>query len=232
MPVYNTPAKLLEYSILSCLNQTYQDFELIIVDASTSKETLDSLNRFKNIPKIKIIKQFKVPNTNGISCATNVGINSSIYDFILRMDSDDVMSEDKILRQLDFFCKYPKTEILGTQIRFTNNGWITQHPEVINKSTLLNYSTDWFINNPTVMLRKSVFKKVGYFNETKQFSPEDYEFYTRCVINKIVMRNLKDCLLNYNWGTENTSAQCSQNPLFTLETQKLRAEFLKNLTES
>jgi len=160
MPVYNTPAKLLEYSILSCLNQTYQDFELIIVDASTSKETLDSLNRFKNIPKIKIIKQFKVPNTNGISCATNVGINSSIYDFILRMDSDDVMSEDKILRQLDFFCKYPKTEILGTQIRFTNNGWVTQHPEVIDKISLLNYSTDWFINNPTVMLKKSVFKKL------------------------------------------------------------------------
>jgi len=232
MPVYNTPAKLLEYSILSCLNQTYQNFELLIVDASTSRETIDSLNRFKNIPKIRFIKQNKVPNTNGISCATNIGITSSIYDFVLKMDSDDVMAEDKIFKQLNFFDEHPETEILGTQIRFTNNGWVTQHPEVIDKISLLNYSTDWFINNPTVMLKKSVFKKVGYFNEINQFSPEDYEFYTRCVLSKIVMRNLKDCLLDYNWGNGNTSAQCSRNILFTQETQKLRNEFFKNLISS
>lgn len=229
MPVHNTPAKLLEYSILSCLNQTCQDFELLIIDASTSQETLAALNRFKNISRVKLIKQIKVPNQNGISAATNTGIRLSSYDLIVRMDSDDVMFENKIEKQLRFLNQNPETEILGTQIRFSNNGWITAHPSIIEPATLLKYSTEWFINNPTVMFRKSVFSKVGYFDESQQFSPEDYDFYTRCVLSKIGMRNLDECLLDYNWGTANTSARCSKNIIFTQNTQKLRDSFLMRL---
>lgn len=206
MPVYNTNSSWLEQSILSCLNQTIQNFELLIIDNdSTDEKTLNTLNRFKNIDKVKILKSPKISGKRGVSTSLNMGIKNSIYDYIARMDSDDWMYPERLEIQTQFLDKNNDVDILGTQIKIIQTNFISSHPEVINKENIINGNIHWFMNHPTVMFRKTLFEKVGLYQEEPELFPEDLELWTRCISKNIKIRNLPNVLLNYNYHNTNTS---------------------------
>ncbi len=206
MPVFNTPSEWLQQSILSCLNQTFQKFELIIIDnGSINKDTIGALNRVKNIDKIVLINCPKQPGKRGVSIALNAGIKKAKYEYIARMDSDDWMYPDRLEIQFKYLQDNPDVDVLGTQMKILQNNFITSHPLILNKNTITQYNTGWFINHPTVMLRKNVFDRVGLYAEEPEIFPEDYELWSRCLKHKIVVHNLKNCLLNYNQHGTNAS---------------------------
>jgi len=206
MPVYNTHPDWLEQSIDSCLNQTFKDFELIIVDnESTNDLTLKKLENYKNKENIKILKCNKQKNKRGVSLAINMGIDNSKYDLIARMDSDDWMHPIRLEKQYEYLNKNPDVSILGTQIKIIQNKQITNHPEVVDVDYIKRTRSSWFINHPTVMLRKSIFDIVDKYSESPEIFPEDLELWTRCLLKDIKIRNMKECLLNYNFHGKNTS---------------------------
>jgi len=206
MPVYNTHPDWVEQSIDSCLNQTFKDFELIIVDnESTNDLTLKKLEKYEKNEKVKLLKCPKQVGKRGVSLAINMGIDNSSYDLIARMDSDDWMHPTRLEKQYEYLSNNPDISILGTQIKIIQTKQITNHPEIIDINYIKNTRSSWFINHPTVMLRKSIFDVVDKYSESPEIFPEDLELWTRCLLNGIKIRNLKDCLLNYNFHGKNTS---------------------------
>jgi len=226
MPVYNTPVDWLQQSILSCLNQTYQNFELIVIDNdSSSQETLSFYKRIKNIKNIKIMNCPKQKGKRGVAVALNAGINASRYDYIARMDSDDWMYPERLEKQLNYLQNNPNVYVVGTQMKILQTQQITQHPLVLNKDTISRYDTGWFMNHPTVMIRKDLFRKIGAYAEEPELFPEDFELWSRCLAANLEIRNMPDCLLNYNQHGQNVSKTDVKSE-WMVELNKYRERFL------
>lgn len=94
IPVYNG-AKTIKETIKSVLQQTYQDFEIIVINDGSQDETLAIINSIHN-PKIKV---FSYPNA-GLSASRNRGFARACGKFIAFLDADDLWSEDKLAAQL------------------------------------------------------------------------------------------------------------------------------------
>jgi len=98
IPTYNRCAYLFR-AIESVLSQTYQDFELLIIDDGSTDETEKHVTDL--IKENKKIKYIKTPN-RGVSAARNLGIHISTGELISFLDSDDEWLPDKLKIQIDF----------------------------------------------------------------------------------------------------------------------------------
>tara|TARA_Y100000385_G_C12996271_1_gene595079 strand:- start:86 stop:1024 length:939 start_codon:yes stop_codon:yes gene_type:complete len=99
IPVYNR-AHSISKSIQSILNQTYQNFEIIVVDDGSTDDILTALKAFDNI------KYIKLPNNQGQANARKVGCNQSKGDFICSLDSDDTWKDMFLEESLRYMIKY------------------------------------------------------------------------------------------------------------------------------
>lgn len=95
VPVYNVE-KYIDKCIQSILNQTYKNYEIIIINDGSTDNSLKKINTYKNNKKIKIITQ----QNKGLSAARNTGIKHSNGDYLLFVDSDDYI-DNKLLETLN-----------------------------------------------------------------------------------------------------------------------------------
>lgn len=120
MPAYNAE-KTVKNSVLSALNQTYRDFELIIIDDGSKDNTPHILKELAQTdPRIRVLRND--PNI-GVSKSRNRGINEASGEWIAFLDSDDLWREDKLERQLALSQQYPEASLTYTASAFiTNDG--------------------------------------------------------------------------------------------------------------
>lgn len=110
MPVYNKPVKLLEVSVDSILDQTFKDFEFLIVDDGSTGETTRYLNGLTD-PRIRIIRN----HTNlGITKSLNIGFREAKGKYIARMDGGDKSLPDRFEKQLVFMESNPDVIVCGS----------------------------------------------------------------------------------------------------------------------
>jgi glycosyltransferase involved in cell wall biosynthesis len=172
---------------------------------SENEATLKKLEEFKSEKNVRFLRCPKQSGKRGVSMAINVGIENSRYDLIARMDSDDWMYPTRLAVQYEYLCANPDVSILGAQVHILQHKQVTRHPEVVDVDYIRRTKSSWFINHPTVMFRKSIFSIVDKYSESPEIFPEDLELWTRCLVRGLKIRNLKECLLNYNFHGENTS---------------------------
>lgn len=191
LPTYNSE-KYIEKCLKSISNQSYKNFELIVVDGFSNDSTIDKISKYKYKMNIKIL-QIKTQN---LAQALNYGISNCKGEFIARMDSDDIMTPNRILKQINFFKNKSFEGVLGTQaIRFNSSYF---KPFVINslnvylKLDLLFGSP--FIH-PTVMFDRKIFEQ-GFFYNSEFNECEDFELWSR-LSNKYSFHNLKIPYLLY-----------------------------------
>jgi len=194
MPVYNAELYLRE-AIESVLNQTYTDFEFIIInDGSTDNSESIILSYSDN--RIKYIKN----ETNLKLIATlNKGIKLAQGDFLARMDADDICAIERLEKQVSFLKNnndyvavgscYDKIDLLGDKIESVKLPLVSE--EVF-------YSLHFFnpICHPSVLMRNSILKEYNLNFDENYIHAEDYEFWTR-LIQYGKIRNLPDTLLKY-----------------------------------
>ncbi len=114
MPTYNTQISILREAVDSILNQTFSDFEFIIIDDGSANDTYEYL---KSIPdeRIKIIKN----DTNiGITKSLNIGFRAARGKYIARMDSDDIAFPDRFEKQYAFMESHPDVFVCGSNVLF------------------------------------------------------------------------------------------------------------------
>lgn len=199
MPVYNGE-KYLREAIDSILNQTFKDFELLLInDASTdnSEEIINSYNDSRII-------YIKNEQNLGLIKTLNKGLDLAKGEFIARMDADDISSPERFAKQIALFESNPEIGVCGTWFtlfRENHEDKIIKHPEH-NDSIKIGLLTSCFIGHPTVMMRKKAIENYRY--DVNYQAAEDFELWTR-LVRVIKFYNIQESLLKYRFHASNMS---------------------------
>lgn len=192
MALYNTPYNYLQITIESILNQTFNDFELIIVDDASTLEYDYFIEQFND----ERIKYIKLEQNAGPGHARNVGIKEANGEYIAITDSDDVYMPPRFELQVKFLDKNHEISLLGCTFRYSNRKRLFILPtedEDIRTYMLFNSP----LNNSTIMFRKEEFEKKNLaYIEDINFG-EDYELWINCMFAGVKMANLSDFLMIY-----------------------------------
>ncbi len=153
LPVYNTRSDWLTVAVESVLNQTYREFELLLLnDGSTNPDTLSTLVAFEKADdRVRLIHN---PENMGLPKTLNRGLTLARYDWIARMDGDDISEPQRFEKQVAFLKAHPDITLLGTNMRsFGEIETLSCYPEHHNEiaSSMLDYCA---ICHPSVIFRK------------------------------------------------------------------------------
>ncbi|NQD64947.1 glycosyltransferase [Bacillus haikouensis] len=178
IPFYN--CSYVGQAIKSAIEQTYPNFDIILVDDG-STENIEKITPFLN----RII-YLRKPN-GGTATAVNWGIDHSNADYIAWLSSDDLMLKDKLSLQLEDMMRH------GADLSFTDYDIIDQHNNVLLRNVNYKFTNDKQIyqeifernpiNGSTVLIKKAVFEKAGYFNPSFKYT-QDYDMWLRMVVRK------------------------------------------------
>ena len=183
MPTFNSASFLFE-TIKSILSQTFNDFELIVVDDSSTDNSSEIINEFNDL-RIQYIRLGK--NHGGPSKPRNIGIVEADGEYIAFFDSDDIMLPEKLEHSVAVLDRYSEISVVFSDcLRFSDSGEIYPNTLLQDYSGLRNLlkesieddffiltSTDAFHNlfcenyipTSSVMVRKNDFDPVGLFDE-------------------------------------------------------------------
>ena len=172
LPTYNRESTIAR-SIKSILKQTWQDFELIIVDDGSTDNTCSVVESFSD----SRIKYYRQENA-GASSARNIGVTYSETDIIAFCDSDDVWKEEKLEKQVRFMEVNPSTSLVYTAYMMHTRDRDIRVPKegnICDKDILSGLLVKNSIGAPTVMVRKDAFQAVDGFDISMK-SLEDWDF--------------------------------------------------------
>jgi glycosyltransferase EpsE len=197
MPVYNENIFYLEASIKSILNQSYSNFELLILDDSDKVEVIQLIDRFASGDRR--IRVHRSPYRIGLTKSLNYGIKNSSGIFLARADSDDFSHTDRLEKQHHFLIENPNVSVVGSSILKINdlNHFIgyryyeESHREISKKALFQNPMC-----HPTVMFRRSVLLQYGCYDEKYDYA-EDYELWRRFLSKNVQFHNLLEPLVSY-----------------------------------
>lgn len=178
MPVFNSE-KFLSVAIESILNQTFSDFEFIIIDDGSTDQSLKEIKRYG--VKDKRIRIINNASNLGICACLNRGLSLARGKYIVRMDSDDWSYPDRIKKQLFFMESHPNVVICGGTIRVCDAKLKVINPRRYPASDREIRKKIFRINpfaHPAVMYKKETAIKAGGYNE-KLATVEDYDLYFR-----------------------------------------------------
>ena len=194
IPVFNCQ-KYVGYAIESALNQTYEDVEVIVIDDGSFDDTLDIITQFDGITVL-------VKNNGGTASALNEGIKTAKGDWIHWLSADDVLHTTAIENMMNiikdkdkiYYTNYDVIDESGTVIGEFIEPVLRNLKSIQDKKTEL--MSFYYGNGSTSMIHKSVFKKIGHFDEELAHS-EDYEFWLRAISHGIDLWNIPIKTLYY-----------------------------------
>jgi len=191
MSAYNSE-KYIKEAIESILNQTFTDFEFIIINDASTDSTESIIKSFDN-PMIKLIKNEK---NLGLTKSLNIGLDLAKGKYIARMDADDISIPERFQKQFDLMEKNPDIDICGTWYEFIGEkSGVVRYPELDDeiKSNLMFHDC---ICHPSVFIRKeSLDKHELKYNEEFKYA-QDYELWCR-VRKTLKFANIPCVLLKY-----------------------------------
>lgn len=229
MPVYNTEEKYLKESIESILNQTFTDFEFIIINDGSKNNTEQIILSYKD-DRVKYIKNDK---NLGIIETLNKGLSIANGEYIARMDSDDIALPERLEKQFNYMDKNINIGILGTWFKRIPHNQIIQHPldnDEIKFFLLYNFNV---LGHPTIMIRTSIIQKYNLKYEEQNKHVEDYGLWL-AMLNKTDFANIGEILVHYRWHSNNISKQHSEVQIKNANRLKIEAQkdILKINTEN
>lgn len=175
LPAYNS-ADYINNAISSILQQSYQNFELMVILDPSTDNTEGIIKSFKD-QRIRLIKNSE---RIGLIESLNLGIKEAKGNYIARMDSDDFSYPDRFLLQLQYFKKYKDLDICATgytedikKIHISSFEKVLLSPAMIQAALFFRCP----LGHPTIMVKSSVLKNNYYCDHYK--SCEDYELWIR-----------------------------------------------------
>lgn len=200
IPVFNAEKYLAE-AIDSIISQTWEDWELVIINDGSTDSSLSIIESYTD----KRIRLINNELNLGLIKTLNKGIELCKGEYVARMDADDVAHPERLQKQVSFLDQNHNHILCGTNADIINNkGEIVGKIMNPTSNTLLQISllfTNPFIH-PSMMIRKSAFKE-SLFDE-KALHVEDFELWTR-LATKGKIANLEQALLKYRWHDSNVS---------------------------
>lgn len=187
-------------SVNSVINQTYKNWELIIIDDENSKSSESLLNKIKG--KNKNIKIFPTKSNVGVGQARNLGIKKSKGKFIAFLDSDDYWHKNKIEKQIIFLEK-TNVDICYTGYSAFYNNKIVYRPATPLFMNYYNFSKECPICCSSVLIKKKILNKFKFKNYKNK---EDYELWLRITKKKINFFGINEYLTFYRIRKDSLSS--------------------------
>ncbi len=162
-------------AVESVLAQSFDDYELIVVDDGSTEETGDRLRQYGE--RLTVLTQRR----GGVSAARNLGACRALGKYLAFLDSDDLWHPRKLQRQLDFMERNPEVEICQTDEIWIRNGTRVNPRNRHRKPSgdVFRASLELCLVSPSaVMMRRELFERVGGFDESLPVC-EDYDLWLR-----------------------------------------------------
>lgn len=231
MPCHNR-ANLISESILSVQNQTYTNWELLIIDDYSNDETEKKINL-----EDKRIKFYKKKDEGKGACVSrNIGIDNAAGDFIIFLDSDDLLARNCLENRLNVFKKYPHFDFLVFQTSI-----FKQHTHdtniLINTETIedifyrfFNLDIPWLTTGP--IWKKNSILRLGKWDDTLP-SWQDWEYHLRALLFNFKFKYIHTVDNFWRLDEKNQSIGAESGNIHHLSSQlslinKLKLNFNKN----
>ena len=179
MSVYGEPLEWLREAVGSILQQTYTDFEFIIVNDNPEREELDGFLR-ESATGDRRIHIIRNPENIGLTKSLNIGLRECRGRYVARMDADDVSHSTRFEKQVAYMDAHPDVVVCGTDINYfgdvpvaTYSDWIHESDEEIKAQMLSNSG----FAHPTVMIRREVLEANSISYDEAYRQGQDYRLW-------------------------------------------------------
>lgn len=209
-PMYNSE-KYIGITIESALNQTYEDWEMIIVDDCSSDSSPQIVKEYaKNDERIKYIK---TDSNKGVSNARNIALKMAKGKFISFLDSDDIWNKDKLKKQVEFMKKnrcaisFTAYELIDENNEKLNK--IINVPKIVDYNTLLKGN---ILGCLTVMIDKS---KLDFEIKMSGVRHEDYVLWLSILKKGHIAYGINEVLAEYRKSSTSLSGNKIKSAMWT-----------------
>ena len=221
MPVYNGAYYIIN-SMDSILNQSFRDFELLIIDDGSTDRTINQIQSY-NDSRIRLI----LNNKNiGQSKTLNKGLSLARGEYIAIMDQDDISIFDRLKKQLKFMEENSEIDVCGSWVQLIGDYDEILELETESEKIKINLSTNRNIAHPAVMMRKSTLLKYNFNYDPNLTIANDYDMWVK-MFEYCSFANLPEPLIKYRvhqnqFSTKNLNKNIS-------ETNKVLKRLLKKI---
>jgi glycosyltransferase EpsE len=196
MSVYNNE-KTLSLTVDSVLNQTYKNFEFIIVNDCSTDNSYKIIKKYKEQDNRIIV--IKNPINLGLAKSLNIAFSHAQYNYISRMDADDICEPNRFKVQLEYMLAHPEIDILGSNATLIDmdSGVIGKTDVPLNHDSIikaLEYRNPMI--HPTIMMKREVLETLGGYDK-KLRKAQDLDLWHRATKAGFKFANLSDCLIQY-----------------------------------
>ncbi len=182
MPVYNG-ALFLREAIESILNQSFSDFEFIIINDGSTDDSKGIIREYElKDARIKFINQ---EQNSGLINVLNLGLSLSTGKYIARMDADDVSLPNRFASQAHFLDTHPEIGVLGSNVHSINSvgrrtSNFINNPRLPQTSNQIKWSLCFSccLMHPTIMARRELLLNAGGYDKSAKHA-EDYDLWVR-----------------------------------------------------
>ncbi|WP_304323133.1 glycosyltransferase family 2 protein [Phocaeicola plebeius] len=206
IPLYNKETSI-KRTITSVLNQTYKDFELVVVNDGSTDNSLSIVTEMAMIDKrIKLINQ----ENQGVSVARNNGVKESIYPYIAFLDGDDEWISIYLESVINVIKKYPEAGMICTAGLVTCNGYIYFRgvPKYKNKECIINYfqNPHVFTHTSATIVKKEIFNRTEGFPIGMRMNQDLACFFNIAMISPVAYNGRPLSIYHGNIPNQTTSS--------------------------
>ncbi len=221
MPVYNVKEEYLRESIESILNQTFTDFEFIILDDCSSNNVEEIVKSYGD----DRIRFYRNSENLGIAKSRNKLMDLARGEYSALMDNDDISHPERLKKQVDFLDNNPDISILSTAYETFPEKHIIVHPKSVRYLDLFRCCV---ITHPSVMYRTGSLREYKLKYKESYICSQDYELWARA-IRYLKIANLDSVLLRYRLNPKSITQK--RQDLALNEDRRIRATMLDFLTK-
>lgn len=207
MPAYNSE-DYIEQAILSVLNQTFKDFELIIIDDNSTDSTFKIINKFAlKDSRIRVLQSKKNLNCGGDKCA-NLGLEAARGKYIARMDADDITYPTRFEKQIKFLEKNKNIYLVGSNADVINHMGeiIGEKNEPLTSDAIYKaYFGFHPLIHPTCVFRNKLKKGKKFKYEIKYSANNDYYTFFKLICQGYKFVNMEEKLIKYRIHSHNAT---------------------------
>lgn len=229
MPVYNA-LEYLQQSIDSILQQTFTDFELIIVDDGSTDNSAEIISGYED-PRIHLIL-----NGHNFIQSLNIGITAAIGKYITRMDADDIMLPKRLQLQYEFMEHNPNVDISGSWMQSFGQREYLMRNATDHKGILCQAILHSPLYHPTIIMKRNIIHSFPVLNNISQFYnekytyAEDYHCWIELIKMGFVFANLPEVLVKYRCS--NSQVTVIKQKEISACTFKIQNEYIEYVMES
>lgn len=200
MPIWNTRAEHLREAMESILNQTFTDFEYLILNDSPDNTKLDEIVASYNDPRIRYARN---EQNMGITPSRNKLLQMAEGEYIAIFDHDDISEPTRLEKQVAYLDAHPEIGVVGSWVQEFPSGKLVRYPEN-DEEIRMGLMWGCVVPHSAAMVRRKVLEEHGIMYE-ERFSPsEDYALWCR-LIPHTQFHNLPEVLFRYRLYEGNTS---------------------------